>query len=69
MPDLEAKITSKFYFSKSLPALASVLTCIGNLGNSQEGDQFGFFFLSLLPRSICFRHSWKEAVGQDGPLV
>lgn len=30
---------------------------------------FFFFFLYILPRSICFRHSWKETVGQDEPLV
>lgn len=69
MPGLEAKLTYKLYFSKCLLALASMLTCIGSLGNCQEGDRVGFFFLNLLPRSICFRHSWKEAVGQDEPVV
>lgn len=51
MSDQEAKINSKFYFSKGLPALASMLTCIGNLGKSQEGDFFFFSFYIFFPEA------------------
>lgn len=67
MPDLEAKITFKFYFSKDLPALASMLTCTGNLGNSQQGDRFGFFKSSS--QKHLFQTFLERAVGQDEPVV